>query len=124
VLDGQAREPIAIRWLKRFAMNSVPRDRVIDIVRKGVTNAANGRKVAIIGAGPAGLAAAFDLARAGHPLTVFEGIPEYRLPRERLDDDIAVIQALGVDIRCNTWVGKDVTLEQDYDAVIVAYGGK
>jgi glutamate synthase (NADPH/NADH) small chain len=95
-----------------------------------------GRKVAMVGAGATSLTAGFDLARLGYEVTVFEGraepggmvrygIPEYRMPRARLEDDIDVIHAAGVDIRCSTWVGKDVTLErleQEYDAVLLATG--
>jgi glutamate synthase (NADPH/NADH) small chain len=72
----------------------------------------------------------------GHEVTVFEGldrpggmprwgIPEYRLPYERLDADIAVIQAMGVEIRCNTWIGRDIrlaALREDFDAVMLALG--
>jgi len=100
------------------------------------TAAPSGRRVAIVGSGPAGLTAAYDLARRGHRVTVYEGldkpggmprwgIPEYRLPYDRLDADIAVIQAMGVEIRCNTWIGRDVTMDQlheDYDAVLLGLG--
>ncbi|RMG32724.1 MAG: FAD-dependent oxidoreductase, partial [Gammaproteobacteria bacterium] len=103
---------------------------------EGMTAQPSGRRVAIVGSGPAGLTAAWDLARKGHQVTVFEarerpggmpryGIPEYRLPRERLDQDIAVITSVGVEIRCNTRVGSDIALDQlaeDYDAVALAIG--
>jgi glutamate synthase (NADPH/NADH) small chain len=133
---GKRGEPIAIRWLKRFAMDSVAHGRVKELVQEGKSTALGGRKVAMVGAGPASLTAAFDLAGLGHRVTVFEGqaepggmvrygIPEYRMPRARLDDDVDVIRAMGVAIRCNTWVGKDVSmdqLEQDFDAVLLATG--
>ena len=95
-----------------------------------------GKTVAIIGAGPAGLAAARELALLGHKATVFEkhsspggmmnqGIPEFRLPRAVIDKEVEQISRLGVEIRCNQDIGKDVTVEQllaDYDAVVIAAG--
>ena len=133
---GRRGEPVAIRWLKRHAMDSVPDARVRQIAAEGKAEQPSGRRVAIIGSGPAGLTAAFDLVRQGHAVTVFEalakpggmpryGIPAYRLPYDRLDADIGVIESLGVDIRCNTRVGDDPAMEalqRDYDAVLVAIG--
>jgi len=95
-----------------------------------------GQKVAIIGAGPAGLSAAYQLAGRGYKVAIFEalpvaggmlavGIPSYRLPRDILAGEIAAIEALGVTINLNTRVGVDVTLDQlqhDYDAVFIAAG--
>jgi len=95
-----------------------------------------GRKVAIVGSGPAGLAAAHDLACGGYNVTVFEslpksggmlrfGIPEYRLPEEVLDRDIDYIRRLGVEIKCNTKVGRDIKLrdvQREYQAIFVATG--
>jgi glutamate synthase (NADPH) small chain len=133
---GHRGTPIAIRWLKRYAMDAVPHDRVREIVGELRPSYLTGKKVAIIGAGPAGLTAAFDLAKAGHTVTVLEaqaeaggmtryGIPYYRLPAGALDQDIDVIASLGVKIHYNTRVGVDVTIAQlqnDYDAVVVAVG--
>lgn len=127
-------DPIAIRWLKRHIVDTVPMARRLELV--GGAKPANGRRVAIVGAGPGGLTAAYDLAREGCAVTVFEalaapggmmryGIPEYRLPYDALDRDIAVIQAMGVEIRCNMRVGRDVALEdlrRDHDAVVLAIG--
>ena len=99
---------------------------------------ARGEPVAVIGAGCAGLAAAHDLALLGFRPVVFEsepvpagmlalGIPEYRLPRELIRREVQVIEALGVEIRCNTAVGRDVSfadLRRDFRAVIIAVGAK
>jgi NADPH-dependent glutamate synthase beta subunit-like oxidoreductase len=98
--------------------------------------AACGRKVAIIGAGPAGLSAAFFLARRGYKPTIFEdlpvpggmvhvGIPEYRLPRHVIMRETELIQQEGVEIRYNTRVGRDVSWEQidkEYEATFVGIG--
>ena len=93
-------------------------------------------KIAIIGSGPAGLTAAYDLVRKGYPVTVFEslsepggmlrvGIPEYRLPREMLDAEIQYLKDLGVEIRTKTSIGRDATfsdLLQEYKALFIAVG--
>lgn len=93
-------------------------------------------KVAVIGAGPAGLTAANDLARLGYRVTVYEaeahpggmlryGIPAYRLPREVIDKETEMIKRAGVDILYNTRIGRDITLEQlrtDNKAVLIAAG--
>ncbi|MBF0133041.1 MAG: FAD-dependent oxidoreductase [Magnetococcales bacterium] len=127
-------DPIAIRWLKRHIADQVPIEHYRRII--GDPAAATGRKIAIVGAGPAGLTAAFDLAKMGHQVVVFEsrekpggmfryGIPEYRLPYAMMDRDIATIVGMGVDIRCNTRIGDDLTLEQlkeGYDGVLLAIG--
>ena len=128
-------EPIAIRWLKRAITDNVPRERYFDLIRKPDVPA-SGQSVAIIGAGPAGLTTAFDLARAGHRVVVFEaqarpggmmryGIPEYRLPYDTLDRDVGVIEAMGVEIKCGTRIGTDITMDKlkaDNDAVVLAIG--
>ncbi|HJX13997.1 MAG TPA: FAD-dependent oxidoreductase, partial [Dehalococcoidales bacterium] len=96
-----------------------------------------GHRVAVVGAGPAGLAAAHDLALLGHGVTVFEaapaaggmavlGIPEYRLPRDLLKREIAEVLDLGVELRLNTRLGKDFDLAglktQGFEAVFIAIG--
>jgi len=95
-----------------------------------------GKKVAIVGGGPGGMAAAYQLRRMGHGVTVFEaqpelggmmryGIPNYRVPRDKLAAENQRIVDMGVDVKLNTRVGKDVSVEQlekDYDAIIWAVG--
>nr|VFJ72840.1 MAG: glutamate synthase (NADPH/NADH) small chain [Candidatus Kentron sp. FM]VFJ72950.1 MAG: glutamate synthase (NADPH/NADH) small chain [Candidatus Kentron sp. FM]VFK19828.1 MAG: glutamate synthase (NADPH/NADH) small chain [Candidatus Kentron sp. FM] len=128
-------EPIAIRWLKRHITDQVPYERYRDIVA-GHGAPATGRSVAIIGAGPAGLTAAFDLARMGHEVVIHEarqkpggmpryGIPEYRLPYDIIDRDVQVIASLGVTIHCNSRVGDDPAMDElreKYDAVLFSIG--
>jgi NADPH-dependent glutamate synthase beta subunit-like oxidoreductase/Pyruvate/2-oxoacid:ferredoxin oxidoreductase delta subunit len=94
------------------------------------------QKIAVVGAGPSGLSCAYQLARRGYNVTVFEslpkaggmlryGIPVYRLPREVLDAEIQRIVDLGVELKCDTKIGKDVTWEEirkEYSAVYVAIG--
>jgi len=96
-------------------------------------------KVAIVGSGPAGLSAAYDLVKMGYPVTVFEampmlggmlraGIPEYRLPEDILDTQLNYIKDLGVDFQTNTAIGKEKTLEdlksEGYQAVFFAVGAQ
>ncbi len=95
-----------------------------------------GKKIAIIGAGPAGLTAAFYLIRLGHSVTVFDslpeaggvirfGIPQYRLPKAVLSKEVDFIKKLGVKFNFNTTIGKDISLgdlEQQYNAIYIAIG--
>lgn len=133
---GRRGEPVAIRWLKRYAMDRVPHERIKEIAAEGRADYVTGRSVAIVGAGPAGLTAAYDLVKKGHRVVVFEalpkpggmtryGIPSYRLPEEILDREVEVIESLGVEIRCNTRVGRDVSMDElheRFDAVVLAVG--
>lgn len=96
------------------------------------------KKIAILGAGPSGMSCAYQLARRGFKVTVFEankqaggmlryGIPKYRLPREILDAEIQRVLDLGVELRCNTKVGVDIPfsqLKKDYDAIYVGIGAQ
>lgn len=133
---GKRGEPIAIRWLKRYAMDALGDSAVKKLIAKEQNQASSGFSVAIVGSGPAGLTAAYDLARLGHKVTVYEGldkaggmprygIPYYRLPADRLDLDVEIIQQAGVEIVCNTWIGKDISLNklhQNHDAVLLGLG--
>ncbi|MBN1516518.1 FAD-dependent oxidoreductase [Candidatus Sumerlaeota bacterium] len=127
---GEIDEPINIRGLKRFAMDQFPTaDPPKDIQPSG-------KSVAIVGSGPAGLAAAHSLALAGHQATVFEslpvlggmlavGIPDYRLPADILARDIDSIRALGVEFKTNAGVGANVPvaeLENNFDAMFISTG--
>jgi NADPH-dependent glutamate synthase beta subunit-like oxidoreductase len=124
-------DPLAINALKRFATEAIDSDKV------KVPHVAEGdRRVVIIGSGPAGLAAAHDLASFSYDVTVLEampqaggmlraGIPEYRLPKPVLDRDIKYIEKLGVSIKTNTRVGTDVKIEdmqRNYHAIFIATG--
>ncbi len=128
-------QPLAIRHVKRFIM-----DQEVD-GEAGATAlpGAADLRVAIIGAGPAGLAAARELARDGIAVTIFEAqpyaggmvggaIPEYRLPQARLDQDLAILERLGVEVRYGVTAGVDITLEQlradGVAAIFVAVGAQ
>ncbi len=127
-------EPIAIASLKRFIADYG----VKSAVKKKVAVADPiYEKVAIVGSGPAGLTAAYHLAKQGYQVTIFEalpvaggmlvaGIPEYRLPREVVRRDIEFITSFGVEIKTNTPIGQDLSidslLEQGYKAVFLAVG--
>jgi len=133
---GRRGEPVAIRWLKRYAMDAVAPERVKEIAAESKSDYMTGKRIAIIGAGPAGLTAALDLIKQGHQVDVYEGlseaggmtrwgIPEYRLPAAALARDVDVITSLGVRIHYNRWIGRDIdmaTLQLEYDAVLLAIG--
>ena len=126
--------PIAIRWLKRAIADRVPAERYAEILNDTFTE--NGKKVAIVGAGPGGMSAAYYLRKQGYGVTVFEaqahgggmlryGVPSYRLPENQLDKDIDYIRSLGVDVRFNTRVGQDVPFSElmdNHDAIFIATG--
>ena len=131
---GIKNEPVGIGRLERF---------VADWHRENVHTApvvpeSNGHKVAIIGAGPAGLTAAGDLAKLGYKVTVYEalhvaggvlmyGIPEFRLPKAIVQQEIDGLKKMGVDFECNMVIGKVLTIDElmgeyDYEAVFVGSG--
>ena len=129
---GKVEEPINIAQLKAFAADlDLKGDAYLPEIAEET-----GKKVAIVGGGPAGLTAAFYLRRMGHQVTVFDmmekmggmlryGIPQYRLPKEVLDSEISVIEKTGVKLVNNVKFGKDITLDMlksVNDAVILAPG--
>ena len=132
---GHLGDPVAIRWLKRYIVDNVPAEKYKDIL-KDHEIPLNGKKVAIVGAGPGGMSAAYYLRKRGYHTTVFEaeakaggmlryGVPSYRLPDDQLDKDIDYIVSLGVEMRYNTKVGRDVAFDdllRDYDAVFFSTG--
>ncbi len=128
---GVLDEPISIRTLKRFAAEHG----TLPAIEPPATRRTE--KVAIVGGGPAGMAAAYYLARLGYPVTVLEampvpggmmaiGIPEYRLPREVLQDEIRRILDLGVELRLDTAMGRDFSLSdlevEGFRAIFLATG--
>jgi NADPH-dependent glutamate synthase beta subunit-like oxidoreductase len=125
--QSKQEEPIAVRMLKRFAYDHATYEE-----KKAAKQ--TGKRVAIIGSGPAGLAAAYYLAKMGHGVTIFEalsqaggmmrvGIPSYRLPRKILDDEINMVKNLGVEIKTDTKVESlDNLFKDGYQAVLIALG--
>ncbi|MCX5975057.1 MAG: FAD-dependent oxidoreductase, partial [Coprothermobacterota bacterium] len=126
-------EPVAICTIKRYLADL---DLASDQPFQPAVAKNSGKKVAVVGAGPAGLTAAYYLRQRGHAITIFEalpkaggwlryGIPQYRLPKEILDREIATITNLGIEIRTNVRLGKDIRLsqlQQEYDAVFLGSG--
>jgi formate dehydrogenase beta subunit len=125
--QSKQEEPIAIRMLKRFAYDHATYEEKTPAKRIG-------KRVAIVGSGPAGLSAAYYLAKLGHGVTIFEalpqaggmmrvGIPPYRLPRKILDDEINMVKNLGVEIKTDTRVESlDNLFKDGYQAVLIAIG--
>jgi heterodisulfide reductase subunit A len=130
---GDWDEPVAICSLKRFAYDAAAGDDLPQPAEKHYDE-----RVAIVGAGPAGLTAAYELLRKGYAVTVFDslpvsggmmavGIPGYRLPREVLNHEINTVCALGAEVRLNTPIGRDggpslEDLRGEFDAVFLAIG--
>lgn len=137
---GTIDEPLAIDEIKKYiaSLDLSKENRYIPLCEKhdgGMWS--DDYKMAIIGAGPAGLAAAYFLRRDGYPVTIFEkekkpggmlmnGIPSYRLEKDIIEAEIDVIKEMGVEIRCNVEVGRDVTFEslrnEGYKAFFIAVG--
>ncbi len=131
---GEAGEPISIRALKRFVMDWAEKEGLSRDVKPAERT---GARVAVIGSGPAGLTAAYDLALKGFRTTIFEAhpvaggmlgsaIPEHRLPKKILAKEIEDIERAGVEIRTNVALGRDFTIdslfEEGYKAVFIATG--
>jgi glutamate synthase (NADPH/NADH) small chain len=128
-------EAIAIRWLKRYIIDSAPNDIYEKVISEPVSEVIDAR-VAVVGSGPTGLGAAYYLKVMGYKVDVYEekeqsggvmryGIPAYRLPDTAIDKDIDFIKSIGVSIKTNTRVGRDITmdeLEKEYDAVFLGTG--
>ena len=129
---NEGKSPMAIASLKRYAADHFDREEDWDLT----VAADNGKKVAVIGAGPSGLQAAIDLRREGCQVTIFEkmgvrggmlrvGIPAYRLPRHVLEHEITYLDKLGIQFEMNCEIGKDrsmASLLDEYDSMVVAVG--
>ena len=125
-------DALNIRALKRYAV-----DQAGDVPQPDCADP-TGKKVAVIGGGPGGLSAAYYLALMGHKVTVYEkrkrlggmmryGIPSYRLPREKLDQEIQSILSLGIEVHTGISVGQDVSLEElkrEYDSLYLSIGAQ
>ena len=125
-------DALNIRALKRYAV-----DQAGDVPQPDCADP-TGKKVAVIGGGPGGLSAAYYLALMGHKVTVYEkrkrlggmmryGIPSYRLPREKLDQEIQSILSLGIEVHTGISVGQDVSLEElkrEYDSLYISIGAQ
>jgi len=132
---GHRGEAVSIRWLKRYAVDNVDSAEYEKILGTEKIEQID-KKVAIIGSGPAGLSAAHYLKLMGYQVTVYEseskaggmmryGIPEYRLPYDKLDKDIDYIKDLGVEFVFNTRVGEDISIKEikeNHDAIFAATG--
>ncbi len=132
--SGEVDKPIAIRHLKRFITDyersNGGRPSIKPVPKKY-------EKVAIVGSGPGGLMAGWELAKSGYDVTIFEaesvpggmlawGIPEYRLPKDILSSEIDSIKELGVEIKLNTSIGKEITIDdlerEGYKSIFIATG--
>lgn len=132
-LRNQVDEPVGINYVKRFVSEN---GGTAPSKPEGVQS--SGKRVAVVGSGPGGLSCAYYLALMGHEVTIFEslpklggmlryGIPEYRLPRKELDEEIQGILDLGIEVRTGKALGRDFTVQrlrekEGFDAVFIALG--
>ena len=134
---GHRGDPVAIRWLKRYAIDNLPSEKIAEIAGQVSAKPKTGKnRVAIVGSGPAGLSAAYYLGGLGYKVTIYDsnkkpggvmryGIPKYRLPDSGLDRDIEIVKALGIEIKTGVRVGKDIPfakIKASADAVMIATG--
>ncbi|GAH56644.1 unnamed protein product, partial [marine sediment metagenome] len=126
-------EPVAIGGLERFAADWEAEHGTVKVPN---TPPPTGKKVAVVGSGPAGLTCASDLVKMGHQTTLFEslhksggvlvyGIPEFRLPKKIVQREVDYIKSLGVDLRVNSLIGKLYTIDElkgKYDAIFLGTG--
>ena len=129
---GKAGDPINIGKLESFLGDWARRNGV----REEFTIKENGQKVAVIGSGPTGISCAVDLRKFGYKVTVFEalhkaggvlqyGIPEFRLPKKVVDEELSYLKEIGVDIRLNHIIGQNVSFDElrdEYDAIYIGTG--
>ena len=129
---GKKGDPVAIGWLERFVADWAAENMEFETPQVAPT----GKKVAVVGAGPGGLTVAGELARLGHAVHVFEalhdtggvlryGIPEFRLPKRIVDNEVENLRRLGVVVECDVIVGRTLTVQElmkEFDAVFVANG--
>ena len=127
-------DAVAIGYLERYVADWAQQHP--ELLLHDPLPAASGKSVAVVGCGPAGLTAAGELARYGHAVTIFEalhdtggvlryGIPEFRLPKQIIDQEVAVLNRLGVTIECNVIIGKTLTIKElrsEFEAVFIANG--
>jgi glutamate synthase (NADPH/NADH) small chain len=130
---GKKGQPVAIGRLERYVGDYALRENIVP----SAPAAATGRKVAVVGSGPAGLTCAVDLAKLGHKVTIFEslhlpggvliyGIPEFRLPKSIINQEIrTAVEVLGIELRTDHVIGNSYTIDellQEYDAVFLGTG--
>lgn len=125
-------QPISVAGIKRFVAEKMDKQSNWNLT---VAND-SGKKIAIVGAGPAGAQAAIELRRSGHQVTIFEklnvyggmmrvGIPEYRLPRDVIDFEYSYLDMLGIETKFGVEIGKDISFNElrlSYDAIVLAHG--
>ncbi len=132
-IRGNKGEPVAIGYLERYVADWARTHRDQLPAHKA---ASSGKRVAIVGSGPSGLTAAGELVRCGHDVTIYEalhkpggvlvyGIPEFRLPKKIVEQEVERLQEMGVKIECNIIVGRTYTLpelREQFDAIYIANG--